>query len=273
MVSPHSERPTRMTQTAPAATEPTPLVAAHGLSVRLGGRIVLSGIDLAVRRGEVVTLIGPNGAGKSTLVRALLGLVKPAAGRVARQPGTTVGYLPQRLTVDPTLPMTVRRFMRLWGRVDDARLAGLLEEVGGPAVIDRPLQSLSGGETQRVLIARALMREPDLMVLDEPNQGIDVGGQAAMFRLIDRLRRRRGCGVLLISHDLHLVMAETDRVICLNGHVCCEGHPEAVSRHPEYLALFGPAGSDALAVYQHQHDHSHDVHGAVVDEAEPGGGR
>ncbi len=242
-----------------------PLVAAHGLTVRLGDRDILSGVDLAVRPGEIVTLIGPNGAGKSTLVRALLGLIAPAAGRVERQKGITVGYLPQRLTIDPTLPLTVRRFLRLWGHADDATLAALLEEVGVPQVADQPVQGLSGGETQRVLIARALMREPDLLVLDEPNQGVDVGGQAEMFRLIDALRARRGCGVLLISHDLHLVMAATDRVVCLNGHVCCAGHPEDVSRHPEYLALFGPSAAGALAVYQHHHDHSHDVHGDVVD--------
>ncbi len=255
-----------MTREAPATmpTDAAPLVAARGLSVRLGGRDVLSGVDLAVQPGEVVTLIGPNGAGKSTLVRALLGLVTPSAGRVDRRRGITVGYLPQRLTIDPTLPMTVRRFLRLWGRADDATLIALLEEVGVPEVADQPVQGLSGGETQRVLIARALMREPDLLVLDEPNQGVDVGGQAAMFKLIDRLRRRRGCGVLLISHDLHLVMAATDRVVCLNGHVCCAGHPEDVSRHPEYLALFGPSAEGALAVYQHHHDHSHDLHGEVV---------
>ncbi len=246
-----------------------PLVAAYGLSVRFGGRTVLSAIDLEVRPGEVVTLIGPNGAGKSTLVRALLGLVKPSSGRVERRSDITVGYLPQKLSIDATLPMTVRRFLRLWGRADDATLARLLGEVGVPEVIDQPVQDLSGGETQRVLIARALMREPDLLVLDEPNQGIDVGGQAAMFRLIDRLRRGRGCGVLLISHDLHLVMAETDRVVCLNTHVCCEGHPEAVSRHPEYLSLFGSTAEDALAVYQHHHDHSHDLHGEVVAPDRP----
>ena len=262
-----------MSAPAPARhSDAPPLVAAHGLSVRFGGRTVLSGIDLEVRPGEVVTLIGPNGAGKSTLVRALLGLVRPSGGRVERRSGITVGYLPQKLAIDPTLPMTVRRFLRLWGRADDASLARLLGEVGVPEVMDQPVQSLSGGETQRVLIARALMRQPDLLVLDEPNQGIDVGGQAAMFRLIDRLRRARGCGVLLISHDLHLVMAETDRVVCLNTHVCCEGHPEAVSRHPEYLALFGPTAEDALAVYQHHHDHDHDLHGEVIasDAAGPG---
>ncbi len=262
-----------MTKNAPAIrNDRDPLVAAYDLSVRLGGREVLSGIDLEVRPGEIVTLIGPNGAGKSTLVRALLGLLAPFSGRVERRRGITVGYLPQRLTIEPTLPMTVRRFLRLWGRADDATLAALLEEVGVPEVADQPVQGLSGGETQRVLIARALMREPDLLVLDEPNQGVDVAGQAAMFRLIDRLRRRRGCGVLLISHDLHLVMAATDRVVCLNGHVCCAGHPEDVSRHPEYLALFGPSAGGALAVYQHHHDHSHDVHGDVIESDGAGSG-
>ncbi|NNG04773.1 MAG: zinc ABC transporter ATP-binding protein ZnuC [Inquilinus sp.] len=254
-------------------TEPRPadpLVAASGLAVRLGGRTVLSGIDIAVQGGEVVTLIGPNGAGKSTLVRALLGLVRPSAGRVIRRPGLSVGYLPQDLNIDPTLPMTVLRFLRLWGPTDDERIAALLEEVGFGADPARPIQDLSGGETQRVLLARALLREPDLLALDEPNQGVDLTGQAETFQVIDRLRRRRGCGVLLVSHDLSLVMARTDRVVCLNGHVCCEGHPEAVSRHPEYLSLFGPAAS-SMAVYQHHHDHAHDLHGEVVERDTPAG--
>ncbi len=253
----------------------SPLVVTQGLNVRFGARTVLSGVDLAVSSGEIVTLIGPNGAGKTTLIRAVLGLVAPTAGRVNRRPGLSVGYMPQRLQIDRTLPLTVRRFLALWGDPSAPDLMDALAEVGAADVAEAQVQDLSGGEIQRVLLARALLRRPDFLVLDEPVQGVDVAGQSALFHLIARLRRDHGCGVLLVSHDLHLVMAQTDRVVCLNGHVCCEGHPEAVSRHPEYLAMFGPADRDqaaAVAVYQHHHDHSHDLHGEVVVDPRDGGG-
>ncbi len=252
--------------TAPARAGEA-LVKARGIDVSFGRSKVLAGVDLAVHRGEIVTLIGPNGSGKTTLVRVVLGLLKPQGGEVHRRPGLSIGYVPQRLSVDPALPMTVRRFLCLPRRQPEAALRRVLEEVGAGYLIEQPIQSLSGGETQRLLLARALLRDPDLLVLDEPLQGVDFNGQLALFQLIGAVRHERHCGVLMVSHDLHLVMAGTDRVVCLNHHVCCTGAPEAVSRHPEYLALFGPRAAEGLAVYTHDHDHQHDISGAVVEEA------
>jgi zinc transport system ATP-binding protein len=235
--------------------------------VRFGGRTALDHVDLEVRRGEIVSLIGPNGAGKSTLVRLVLGVLKPEEGSVRRAPSLRIGYVPQRLHIDRTLPLTARRFLELPHRRPAAEVSRVLAEVGAAALERRPMQELSGGEFQRVLLARALLREPDLLVLDEPGQGVDYLGHAEFFRLIDRVRRTRHCGVLLVSHELYLVMAATDRVLCLNRHVCCTGHPEAVSEHPEYVALFGPYAADAIAVYRHRHDHEHSLSGEVVSDS------
>ena len=250
---------------------PEPLVSATGIEVGFDSHKALEQVDVAVYPGEVVTVIGPNGAGKSTLVRVLLGLLKADRGAVARRPGLSVGYLPQRVAVDPTLPLTVRSFLCLPKRRPEQALRDALTEVGVPDILDRALQALSGGELQRVLLARALLADPDLLILDEPLQSVDFAGQIALFELIGEVRRRRGCGVLMVSHDLHVVMAGTDRVLCLNGHVCCTGAPDSVSRHPEYIALFGPRAAEELAVYVHAHDHSHDVSGEVVPLAGHGG--
>ena len=247
----------------PSPAEEAPLVSGQGLVVRYGGRSVLDRVSIEVRRREVVSLIGPNGAGKTTAVRALLGLIKPDAGTVRHAPGLVVGYVPQRIAPEVLLPLTVRRFLAMAGRQARADVATTLDEVGAAAVMERQLSSLSGGEYRRVLLARALLRNSDLLVLDEPLQQVDFAGQLALHQLIGRLRDRRGCGVLVISHDLHLVLGATDRVICINGHVCCAGEPETVSRHPEYVSLFGPHAAAALAVYTHDHDHSHDLALAV----------
>jgi len=249
------------------ALEPPPLIEARDISHGYGGLEVLQRVDLTVASGEIVSLIGPNGAGKTTLVRILLGLVKPRAGSVRRRPGLRIGYVPQQFRLEPSLPMTVRRFLRLGGKGASREAIGrALAEVGAEAIADHPLLGLSGGETQRVLLARAVVREPGLLVLDEPVRGVDIGGQVELYELVARIRRRRGCGVLMISHDLHLVMAATDRVICLNRHVCCAGRPEAVSAHPEYLALFGAAAAYRIAIYTHHHDHAHGLAGEVVTE-------
>lgn len=253
--------------TAARPTDSEPLVAAHGVAVTFDGRPILRDIDCSVHAGEIVTLIGPNGAGKTTLVRLLLGLLAPGKGQVSRRRGLRIGYVPQRLHVEPTLPLTVQGFLALGTRTQRARYREALDEVGIGPLIDSPLQHISGGELQRASLARALLRQPDLLVLDEPAQGVDVTGQRELYRLIARLREQRGCAVLLVSHDLHLVMASTDRVLCLNGHVCCTGEPKAVSTHPEYLRLFGPFERE-FAVYTHHHDHRHDVHGEVIRETE-----
>ena len=241
------------------------LIRMEGVGVTLDGRNVLDDITLSVNPGQIVTLIGPNGAGKTTLVRAVLGLFKPNIGNVWRKPKMRVGYMPQTLHVDPTLPLSVLRFLRLVPGVDRARALTALKEVGSEQVIDSPIQKISGGEMQRVLLARALLREPELMVLDEPVQGVDVAGQTELYSLITRLRDRHGCGVLMVSHDLHLVMSTTDQVVCLNRHVCCFGPPEQVSGDPEFVELFGK-NAQSLDIYQHHHDHSHYLHGGIVDE-------
>ncbi len=247
------------------------LVAAERLEARYGATLALTHVDLTVSAGEIVTLIGPNGAGKSTLVRIILGLMEPSAGRVWRRPGLRIGYLPQRVAIDPVLPLTVRRFLGLARPgVAAADLRAALDEVAAAELMDHSVHGLSGGEFQRVLLARALLRAPQLVVLDEPAQGVDFGGQIALYDLIGHLRRRHGVGVLMVSHDLHVVMAATDRVVCLNRHVCCSGAPEAVSRNPAYTELFGAAAARGLAIYSHDHDHEHDLKGAVVH---PGDGQ
>lgn len=261
-----STRPSRLPASARAAMTPepvaTPLLALDGVGYAAGDRVIVERVSLRVRPREIVSLIGPNGAGKTTIVRLALGLIAADVGSVQRAPGVRIGYVPQRLVVDRTLPLTVGRLMSLTARPSPAALATALDEAGVGRLLDREVHNLSGGEWQRVLIARALLREPTLLVLDEPVQGVDVTGQAELFGLIREIRDRRGCGVLLVSHDLHLVMAATDTVICLNRHICCSGQPDAVVRDPAYRAMFGPA-ADALAIYAHHHDHVHDATGAV----------
>ncbi|RKQ73296.1 zinc ABC transporter ATP-binding protein ZnuC [Oceanibaculum indicum] len=247
-----------------AATTAPALIEASNLSVRRGAVPVLDHIDLALQAGEIVCIIGPNGSGKTTLLRALLGLIPAQDGTVTRRPGLRVGYMPQRLAIDPTLPITLDRFLGLSRNGGSAARRQAMQETGIAHLADRPMQGLSGGETQRALLARALLNQPDILMLDEPAQGVDVNGQVELYELIGRIRRERGCAVLMVSHDLHLVMAATDRVICLNGHICCTGHPEDVSRDPAYLSLFGPRAARALAVYQHHHDHHHTPGGGVV---------
>ena len=247
-----------------ARGEAEPLVQASGVSFRFGRSLILDEVEISVRPGEIVTLIGPNGAGKTTLVRILLGLLRAQRGSVRRRPGLVVGYLPQQLHIDAILPMTVRRLLALTGRPAPGEVRRVLDEVGAGRLADLDVHGLSGGEMRRVLLARALLRNPEFLVLDEPGQNVDIIGQAELYDLIARIRDRRGCGVLTISHDLHLVMASTDEVVCINQHLCCAGKPEAVSRHPEYMALFGPRAARSLAVYTHAHDHQHDLSGHVV---------
>jgi len=243
------------------------LLTGQGLGVTVRGRQLLRHIDLAVERGRILTVIGPNGAGKTTLVRLALGLIRPTEGTISRTPGLRVGYMPQKLTLPESMPLSVKRFLTLSG-TDPNTLRRSALETGVTALLDRPMQGLSGGETQRVLLARALMGDPDLLVLDEPVQGIDVNGQSELYRLIVRLRDERGCAVLMVSHDLHLVMAATDEVLCINQHMCCSGHPDMVSQHPAYLDMFGQIDADTLAIYTHHHDHQHNLHGEIVRDDE-----
>ncbi len=244
------------------------LIRAQDLTVSHPGadRPVLSHIDMRIDPAEIVTVVGPNGSGKSTLVRALLGHVALAAGRVERLRGLRIGYVPQRVHIERAMPMTVRRFLSLPVRVSDAQAAAVLDRTGVPGLESRQITALSGGQFQRVLLARALLNAPQLLVLDEPTQGLDQPGIVAFYKLIEEVRSQTGVAVLMVSHDLLVVMRASDRVVCLNGHICCEGTPQVVSAAPAYRALFGAEAQGTLALYRHQHDHDHDnvvphVHG------------
>jgi len=235
------------------------LISAEALSVAYGpANLVLRHVNFALQKGEIVTIIGPNGSGKSTFVRALLGMIQPASGTVTHAPDLRIGYVPQKLHLDPNLPLSVSRFLRLNRKLSAAQVGELLARTGVPALAKSALSTLSGGQFQRVLLARALAGSPQVLVLDEPTQGLDQPGTAAFYRLIEEVRADLGCAVLSVSHDLHVVMSASDRVICLNGHICCEGTPLVVSNAPEYRALFGMGTGGAFALYQHYHDHGAD---------------
>lgn len=239
------------------------LVQLDGAGVRKGGDWLVRGVDLTVSPGEIVTLIGPNGSGKSTTAKMSLGILKPTEGASARRKGLVVGYVPQKLSIDWTLPLSVRRFLRLTNRLSEAACLDALEKTGAARLINTEVRHLSGGELQRVMLARAIARSPDLLVLDEPVQGVDYAGEIAIYDLISEIRTSLGCGILMISHDIHVVMAAADQVICLNGHVCCRGTPSDVSKNHNYHQLFGTRASSAIAVYEHHHDHTHLPDGQV----------
>ena len=244
------------------------LVRVENLSVQYGARTVLSHVSLTIEAGEIVTIVGPNGSGKTSLLRAIIGAVQPAAGRVSHGSDVRIGYVPQKLHIDETLPMTVARFLKLSGRVQTTELEAALAQAGIPDLSSAQLSKLSGGQFQRVLLARALIGAPQLLLLDEATQGLDQRGSAAFYQQIETVRQETGCAVLMISHELHVVMSASDRVVCLNGHVCCEGTPAIVASAPEYRALFGTGTGGALALYRHEHDHGHDHHDPPYDPPE-----
>jgi len=234
------------------------LLAAKNVSVCHGELPALERVSMSIEPREIVTVVGPNGSGKSTLLRTLLGVIEPDKGEVTRKNGLKIGYVPQKLAHDSGLPITVRGFLSLPVRVSDQAAKRALEETGAAGLENRQISRLSGGQLQRVLLARAILNEPDILILDEPTQGLDQPGAADFYALIEKVRDQHNCAVLLVSHDLHVVMSASDRVICLNGHVCCEGAPTVVREAPEYRELFGHGTRGTLALYQHAHDHSHD---------------
>ena len=251
--------------TVESTSAPPMLVQARSLGIRRDGRWLIQNVDLSVGKGEIVTLIGPNGGGKTTTAKALLGLMGADAGKVDQMPGLKVGYVPQRFTLDWTLPLDVFRLMTMARRFDRSAVSAALSRVGAGHLENAAIQHLSGGEFQRVLLARAIISKPDLLVLDEPVQGVDFSGEIELYELIRDLRDELQCGILMISHDLHVVMAGTDTVVCLNGHVCCSGSPGHVVSTDVFRRLFGHRGASALAVYHHEHDHAHDQCGNVIE--------
>jgi len=243
------------------------LIKADNVGLEINQRQILDDISLTISAGEILTLVGPNGSGKTTLVRVLLGLVGIDKGALQKKEGLVIGYMPQKLHIDSVLPMSVMRFLKMGIQATQTEIKKMSTNLGVEKLLDQAIQSVSGGEFQRVLLTRALLRKPDLLVLDEPAQGVDINGQQQLYQLISKIRDDYGCGVLMVSHDLHLVMEATDQVLCLNTHICCTGHPEAVSKHPEYLKLFG-SSLDGMAVYTHNHNHTHDLSGGVVENKE-----
>ncbi|GAA6136173.1 zinc ABC transporter ATP-binding protein ZnuC [Oceaniserpentilla sp. 4NH20-0058] len=236
------------------------LIKLRNVSFVRQGRTILKDINLSVHRGEIVTLIGPNGAGKSSLLKLALGLETISSGQRTCLPNLRIGYMPQKMSLPETLPLSVKHFLELAKGYHKSQLMNVCERLNITELLNRPMQKLSGGELQRTLLARALLSNPELLVLDEPVQGLDVSGQAELYHLISNLKDELNCGVLMVSHDLHLVMAATNKVICLNGHVCCEGHPQTVQNDPSYLELFGRSMPAHLVPYTHHHDHTHGEH-------------
>ncbi|MGH1464716.1 MAG: metal ABC transporter ATP-binding protein [Cognatishimia sp.] len=240
------------------------LISTQDLTVQMGGHVAIRNVDFSISSGEIVTIVGPNGSGKSTLLQALIGALKPSSGSVTQKPKLRIGYVPQKLHIDPTLPITVKRFLSLPTWRSKSAIEQALARVGADDLYSKQMFALSGGQFQRVLLARALLEDPELLILDEPTTGLDQPGSAALYRLIEEIRSDLGAAVLMVSHELHVVMSASDRVVCLNGHVCCHGTPDIVASAPEYRALFGSGTQGALALYRHDHDHSHD-HGPNHD--------
>ena len=238
------------------------LVKLNNVGIQQNDKWLVKGVSLEVEKGKIVTLIGPNGSGKSTTAKIALGIYKNIEGNVEKFTNN-VGYVPQKISIDWTLPLRVKDFMVLTDNIKDELIDEALSLTGVIHLKEKNLGNLSGGEFQRVLLARAISKKPELLVLDEPVQGVDFTGEIALYELIKKISEKLNCGILLISHDLHTVMSATDHVVCLNGHVCCSGSPKDVARNNEYKALFGEQASQTLSVYEHKHDHEHSVDGKI----------
>ena len=239
------------------------LVSLENVGVRRADKWLVRGVSMQVEAGEIVTMIGPNGSGKSTTAKVALGIINPNEGIAHQKKNLRVSYVPQKLDVNWTLPLTVKRFLQLTNKASDRDMVEAMAATETTHLGRAQMSKLSGGEFQRVLLARAIIRQPELLVLDEPVQGVDFNGEIALYELIESIRNQFNCGVLLISHDLHVVMSTTDRVICLNGHVCCSGTPANVASSEEFITLFGAHAASSLAIYEHKHDHEHLPDGRV----------
>ena len=236
------------------------LIKAEDITVVRDQRSILKNVSLEIAGEDFITIIGPNGAGKSMLLKCLMGFYKPDSGRVLRPPNLRIGYLPQRLSVDQSMPITVKGFLRLRKKTTQSELEKVVDETSIQGLLNHPLFVLSGGELQRVLLARALLENPQILILDEPAQNLDVSGQLAFYKLIEKIHTLRQLSLLMVSHDLHLVMSSTKKVVCLYHHVCCSGEPQVVTKDPEFISLFGDDMARLMSVYHHSHDHHHGGH-------------
>ena len=234
------------------------LIEAKRISVLKRKKYILKDVSLSVGERDFITVIGPNGAGKSMLLKCLLGFYRADAGTIERSDGLRIGYMPQHLSFERSMPITVGRFLRLRKRIDVSQLQRVLHETNTVRLVASPLSVLSSGELQRVLLARSLLNDPELLVLDEPAQNLDISGQLAFYSLLEKIYASRPLSILMVSHDLHLVMASTKQVVCLFHHICCSGEPQAVTKDPEFISLFGRDMAKMVAVYQHSHNHIHE---------------
>ena len=241
------------------------LVELNKVSVIKQKKWLIKDISLKVIRGEIITIIGPNGSGKTTTAKVALGIVKPDHGDVKILENLNISYVPQKTIIDWTLPLKVKHFMRLTKKIDNNKILNALKLTETENLYNNEVRTLSGGEFQKVMLARAISKKPDLLILDEPLEGVDYHGEILLYNLIKRIRDEINCGIILISHNLHMVMAATDYVICLNNHVCCSGTPNTVTQNKEYLSLFGPRSLDSKSFYTHKHNHVHDDDGSFRD--------
>ena len=238
------------------------LVKLENAGVQRISKWLVKGISFEISQGQIVTLIGPNGSGKTTTAKMILNIMNADEGQITRNTDK-MAYVPQKINIDWTMPLRVIDFMKITNNLNDNQVVESLTTTGVDKLLYNQIHNLSGGEFQRVLIARAIAKKPDLLVLDEPVQGVDYNGEIALYNLIKKISVNLNCGILLISHDMHFVMSTTDHVVCLNGHICCSGTPSSVVKNPEYIKLFGEHNSETLSYYQHHHDHSHDNDGSV----------
>ena len=238
------------------------LVKLENAGVYKSHKWLVRGISFEINQGEIVTLIGPNGSGKTTTAKMILNIMNTDEGMVIGN-ANKMAYVPQKINIDWTMPLRVIDFMKITNSLNNTQITESLTMTGVDKLLYNQIYSLSGGEFQRVLIARAIAKKPDLLVLDEPVQGVDFNGEIALYNLIKEISVNLNCGILLISHDMHFVMSTTDHVICLNGHICCSGSPSNVVKNPEYIKLFGQHNSETLSYYQHRHDHSHNHDGSI----------
>lgn len=239
------------------------LISADKIGFRTTDKTILHDVSMQLHRNEILSIIGPNGAGKTSLLRILLGLNKPSEGTLKYHQPIRFGYMPQKFQINPLMPLSVEAFLRIT-KNSSPHLSEIFDTLNISHLFKSSMHDLSGGERQRVLLARALSHNPDVLALDEPAQGVDISGQSKLYELIEKIQKIQQCAVVMVSHDLHLVMAKTDTVICLNQHICCQGSPDSISGQQAFLDLFGETGSTAIAAYTHHHDHQHDLHGNIV---------